>query len=206
MLKNNLPTIIFAAIVLPIMSSCNLISQANSASDQPLKISSKLAQSTTSPKFPSNQGTLSVQDQQFMVKAAQGGMTEVELGKLAIQKASSSVVKSFGQHMVDEHTTANNQLQQLAGQKGISLPTDIGVQSKTIKSRLSKLSGSAFDREFMNQMVMDHKKTVSLFEQESKQGQDADLKSWAAQTLPNLQQHLRLALSNQRNLATRSSR
>ncbi|MGH2414845.1 MAG: DUF4142 domain-containing protein, partial [Microcystaceae cyanobacterium] len=78
-------------------------------------------------------------------------------------------------------------------------------QNKATKARLSKLSGATFDRELMNQMVIDHQKTVSLFEQEAQQGQDPDLKAWAAQTLPILKDHLRLALSTQSDVTHRSS-
>ncbi|MBW4522956.1 MAG: DUF4142 domain-containing protein [Scytolyngbya sp. HA4215-MV1] len=165
-----------------------------------------MTQSTSSPSTDANHSEIRSQDQQFVMQAAQGGMAEVELGRLAMQKASSSVVKSFGQHMVKDHTQANNQLKQLASQKGIPIPTDTGTQNKATKAGLSKLSGTAFDRALMNQMVMDHQKTVSLFEKEAQQGQDLEVKAWAAQTLPTLRDHLRMALSTQHGVSHSSAR
>src|SRR4051794_14885166 len=132
-------------------------------------------------------------DQRFVMEAAQGGMTEVELGQLAAQKAASDDVKKFGQRMVDDHTKANDQLKQVASQKSITLPTDIGAKNKAVKDHLEKLSGAAFDKAYMTHMVQDHKKDVAEFQKEASSGKDADIKNFASQTLPTLQEHLRMA-------------
>ena len=136
---------------------------------------------------------LSAADQKFVKKAAQGGMAEVELGKLATQKASSDDVKKFGQRMVDDHTKANDQLKQIAGNKGISLPTDLDAKDQALKDRLSKLEGEQFDRAYMKNMVRDHTKDVSEFRKESTSAKDSDLKNFASQTLPTLEDHLKEA-------------
>jgi putative membrane protein len=136
---------------------------------------------------------LSAADQKFVKKAAQGGMAEVELGKLATQKASSDDVKKFGQRMVDDHTKANDQLKQIAGNKGISLPTDLDAKDQALKDRLSKLDGEQFDRAYMKNMVRDHTKDVSEFRKESTSAKDNDLKNFASQTLPTLEDHLKEA-------------
>ena len=128
-----------------------------------------------------------------MDKAAQGGMAEVELGQLAEQNASSQAVKDFGKRMVDDHSKANDQLKQLASQKGVGLPTGLDAKDQTTKDRLSKLQGDAFDKAYMQDMVMDHKKDVAEFKHESMSAQDPDLKSWAGETLPTLQSHLQEA-------------
>ncbi|OUL35846.1 hypothetical protein BV372_09655 [Nostoc sp. T09] len=144
---------------------------------------------------PSEQPTLSSADQQFVTEAAQGGLAEVQLGQLASQRGASNAVKQFGQRMVQDHSQANNQLQQLATQKGMTLPTGIGNEREKVRQQLSKLSGTSFDRQYMNHMVQDRVKDVSLYQRQAQQGQNPDLKAFAAQTLPILQQHLQQARS-----------
>jgi putative membrane protein len=142
-----------------------------------------------------NPGKLSASDQKFVTKAAQGGQAEVELGKLATEKASSDEVKKFGQRMVDDHGKAGEQLKQLADSKGVTLPSDLEPKAKAEKDKLSKLSGEQFDREYMTYMVKDHKKDVAEFRHESKAAKDGDVKSFASQTLPTLEDHLKQAQS-----------
>ena len=149
--------------------------------------------SSKSASSASGSSQLSAADQTFVKKAAQGGMAEVELGKLATQKASSEDVKKFGQRMVDDHTKANDQLKQIAGNKGVTLPTDLYSKDQALKDRLSKLDGEKFDQAYMKNMVRDHTKDVSEFRKESTSGKDSDLKSFASQTLPTLEDHLKEA-------------
>jgi putative membrane protein len=161
---------------------------AAQSSDQSAKQDSSQASSAGSSQ-------LSSADQNFVKKAAAGGMAEVELGKLATEKASSDDVKKFGQRMVDDHSKANDQLKQLASQKGITLPSDLDPKDKALKDRLSKLSGSEFDRAYMKNMVRDHTKDVAEFRKESTSAKDSDLKKFASQTLPTLEDHLKEAKS-----------
>lgn len=132
-------------------------------------------------------------DEAFVAKAAQGGMAEVELGKLASEKASADAVKQFGQRMVTDHGKANDELKTLAANKKMTLPTDIGAENKALRDRLTKLSGAAFDQAYMKAMVADHVKDVNEFRTESKSGKDADVKAWAGKTLPTLEEHLKMA-------------
>jgi putative membrane protein len=138
---------------------------------------------------------LSASDKMFVKKAAEGGLAEVQLGQLATEKASSDDVKKFGQRMVDDHSKANDQLKQVASSKGVDLPQDLDARDKATKDHLSKLSGAAFDRAYMKDMVTDHTKDVAEFERESKAGKDPDVKNFAAQTVPTLQDHLKEAKS-----------
>ena len=138
---------------------------------------------------------LSPADQKFIKEAADGGMAEVELGQLATEKASSDDVKKFGQRMVDDHGKANDQLKQIASSKGVDLPSEPSPKDKATKDRLSKLSGEQFDKAYMTDMLQDHKKDVAAFQRESTSGRDPDVKSFAAQTLPTLQDHLKDAQS-----------
>jgi putative membrane protein len=129
----------------------------------------------------------------FATKAAQGGMAEVKLGELAQQKGQSQAVKDFGSRMVADHTKANDELKSLAGRKGITLPSDVDARDQAIYDFLSKLQGAAFDRAYMRDMVADHRADVTEFRRESEHGSDADLKAFAAKTLPTLEDHLRMA-------------
>jgi putative membrane protein len=151
------------------------------------------ASDSTSSAGGSASGQIGAADKTFVMKAAQGGMAEVELGQLATQNAQSDQVKQFGQRMVDDHTKANDQLKQVAQQKGLTIPTDLSAKDKADKDRLSKLKGEQFDRAYMQHMVMDHKKDVAEFQKESTSGKDNDVKNFASQTLPILQDHLKQA-------------
>jgi len=135
---------------------------------------------------------LSSTDHKFVMEAATGGMEEVQLGQLAAQKASDPSVKNFGQHMVDDHSKANSQLMQIAAQKGITPPTTLPADKQKDMDKLNGLSGAAFDKAYIDMMVKDHKKDVAEFQKQAKNGKDADLKSFAASTLPTLQDHLKM--------------
>ncbi len=129
----------------------------------------------------------------FMKEAAEGGLAEVELGRLAADKASSDAVKKFGQRMVDDHGKANSELQSIAQQKNVTLPTDLNAKDRALKAKLEKASGPAFDREYMKAMVQDHTKDVKTFQREAKTGKDADVKAFAEKTVPTLEEHLKQA-------------
>jgi putative membrane protein len=142
-----------------------------------------------------NSSGLSAKDKKFINEAAAGGLAEVQLGQLATQKASSDEVKKFGQRMVEDHSKANDQLKQLASSKGINVPQDLSPKDQATKERLSKLSGDSFDKAYMADMVKDHKKDVADFTHASTSASDNDVKQFASQTLPTLQQHLQQAQS-----------
>lgn len=132
-------------------------------------------------------------DKKFMMEAADGGMAEVALGQLATQNGASDEVKQFGQHMVDDHSKANDELKTLASQKGVMLPMEVSARHKKEMDRLSNLSGAAFDKAYMSLMVQDHVKDVAAFDRQAHHAKDADLRAWAAKTLPTLREHLQMA-------------
>jgi putative membrane protein len=132
-------------------------------------------------------------DKSFMMKAADAGMAEVELGQLALKQATNDDVKRFAQRMVDDHSKAGQELKQFADSKGVTLPAMVSASPKKLFDKMSKLSGAAFDREYMSEMVKDHEKAVALFESQSKSGKDMELKAWVDKTLPTLREHLQLA-------------
>jgi len=129
----------------------------------------------------------------FATNATQGGMAEVELGRLATQHAGDTSVREFGARMVADHARANAELKSIATQKGIQLPTDMNSEQKSEVDKLSKMSGAEFDKEYMSAMVKDHEEDVKDFDTQSKDGNDAEIKAFAGKTLPTLQQHLSMA-------------
>ena len=129
----------------------------------------------------------------FATNAAQGGMAEVELGRLATQRGGDALVREFGARMVADHSRANSELKSIAGQKGMTLPSDLTSEQKSEVEKLSKMSGPDFDKEYMSAMLKDHQDDVKDFETQSKEGNDPEIKAFAGKTLPTLQQHLQMA-------------
>ena len=149
-----------------------------------------------------NQSSITDSDKQFITDTAQDGKVEVELGRLAEQKAASNEVKQFAQRMIRDHSQANSQLSRLAAQKHVTLPNDLDVQYEALIGTLSQRSGKDFDQMYMKYMVEDHEGDVSFrFPLEAQSGQDRDVKAWAAQTLPTLQEHLRMAHVIENNIS-----
>lgn len=136
--------------------------------------------------------SLSSRDRTFVMQAGQLSMMEVELGRLAVQRGSSAGVKQYGQEMVEEHTRANQELMQLAKQKKVELPTEMSTQNTALRERLSGLSGKSFDTAYKQAMIDSHNQAIALFQAQSQQGQDPELKAWVTQKLPNLQAHLEM--------------
>jgi putative membrane protein len=134
--------------------------------------------------------TPQVDDKKFVKEAAIGGLTEVELGKLALQKASDSNVKQFAQKMVDDHTKANDQLKQVASKENIQVPDSLDSKHQSHIDKLSKLSGEQFDKAYVKDQLKDHEKDVREFSNEAQGGNDPLVKSFASSTLPTLQEHL----------------
>jgi len=136
--------------------------------------------------------SLSSRDRTFVMQAGQLSMMEVELGRLAVKRGSSAGVKQYGQEMVEDHTRANQELMQLAMQKKVELPTEMSTQNTALIDRLSGLSGKSFDTAYKQAMIDSHNQAIALFQAQSQQGQDPELKAWATQKLPNLQAHLEM--------------
>jgi putative membrane protein len=140
-----------------------------------------------------NHGQLSSADYKFAVDAYRANTEEITLGKLAAQKATDPSVQQFAQHMVQDHTKANQQLEQVISQKGATLPSTTTTSQERETDHLAKLSGTDFDKAYMEHMVKDHKKDVKEFQKAADNAKDPDLKAFAANTLPTLQEHLQMA-------------
>lgn len=136
---------------------------------------------------------LSSADKTFATKAAQGGLAEVQVGQLAQQKGASAQAKQFGQTLAQDHTQANQQLEQIAQQNNLNLPQQPSSTEEADLKKLQGLSGAQFDKQLASSEVQDHRQDIAMFEKEAKSGQNPDLKSFAQQTLPVLRKHLQMA-------------
>ena len=129
-------------------------------------------------------------DRAFYMKAASGGMAEVEAGKLAQEKGASEGVKSFGAKMVEDHTAANEKLMALAASNKTKLPKGIDAKHKAMQKKLRAKSGAAFDTAYIKGQIADHKATIALLEREIASGKDAEAKAFASETLPVVKEHM----------------
>jgi len=132
-------------------------------------------------------------DREFVSRAATGGTAEVELGRVATQRAVRPSVRSFAERMVADHGRANAELAALARRKGLDVPTALEPSQQAMRDRLSGLSGPDFDRAYMSEIVRDHTEDIALFERAAEISSDPDLKAWATRSLPMLRDHLALA-------------
>jgi putative membrane protein len=105
-------------------------------------------------------------DKQFVVAAIRGGMAEVELGKLAIEKGNSEDLKQFAQKMVTDRTQLGEQMKQVAHQIGVTPPSALSPSDRALEARLKTLSGDAFDRAYIQAMVKVHEDELGEFNQE----------------------------------------
>lgn len=132
-------------------------------------------------------------DAMFMREAAADGLAEVQLGRIALDKASSTQVKQLAQRIVDDHTQANQQLMGIAQRKNVTLPTEPMPMQKQEADHLQSLNGKDFDQAYAQAMVKDHRKAIKMFGMQSTNGSDPDLKQFASTTLPKLKMHLQMA-------------
>jgi putative membrane protein len=187
-------------LALPIAFACNNSSNdsvqkadsANNAKSDTTAMNNNNTMDTTSSSNNKMTGTVSVDKStsEFMTKVADVGMTEVKLGQMAQDKGSNQRVKDFGGMMVKDHTAANDELKNLAGQKNVTLPATVSNDHQRKIDDLNKKSGRDFDKAYMNAMVDGHQSTVNDFEKASKNTKDADVKAWIDKTLPTLKMHL----------------
>jgi putative membrane protein len=132
-------------------------------------------------------------DTHFIMEAASGGMLEVQLGKLATERAASSDVRKFGERMVIDHSKANKELEAVAEKKNVKLPKDLSKKHQEVYDMLAKLKGADFDRAYMKHMVKDHEEDVAEFTKATKELKDDQVKAFATKTLPTLKEHLKMA-------------
>jgi putative membrane protein len=150
-----------------------------------------MAQETSTPRM--DRGARKMMrspDTAFAIEAAQGGMAEVETGKLAAENATNPDVKAFGQQMVDDHGKANEQLKSVAEKENLTLPTTMSAKHQAMYDMLKSKTGADFDKAYVDAMVKDHTEDVKDFKKEAEKGKDEQIKGFASETLPVIQGHL----------------
>jgi len=147
----------------------------------------------TTPKVSSPQSQLSELDKLYVTEAAQGGMAEVQMAKLALQRSKDNNIRQFAKQMIQGHTPVNQQLMQLATQKGAKLPTTLGPKYQGAIARLSQFSGSDFDQAYKKEAGVNlHMEYLVVQRRQSELGQDADLQAFATKNIPITQKHLQM--------------
>ncbi|MEI6349919.1 MAG: DUF4142 domain-containing protein [Verrucomicrobiota bacterium] len=138
---------------------------------------------------------LTAGERNFLQSAAEINASEVQLGKIALQKSQDPKIRQIAEHLVSDHTKANQELQKLASDKGVSLTMQPNHREQRRLSRLESKSGSEFNKAFLRQNIIGHERAISLFEAVSRRAQDPDIKSWSGKMVPGLQDHLAMARS-----------
>lgn len=134
-------------------------------------------------------------DEKHVTAAAEGGMAEVQFGKLAEKKATNPQVKSFAQKMVKDHSAANQELKGLAIRSQFKLPTELNSAHQAAYKKLSGLSGVAFDKAYMDSQVKDHEAAYKVFSEGAKDSENLDLKGFFDKHDEHIKMHLDLARS-----------
>ncbi len=137
---------------------------------------------------------------EFLVKAADGGLTEVEGANLASQKATNAGVKRFAEMMHHDHGNANGEVKSLAAARNVTIPTTPSEKNEESIAQLSKKSGKDFDKDYMDWMVDDHKNDIKLFEKAAGDTKDESVKTFINNTLPTLRAHLESAKAIRKTL------
>jgi len=138
--------------------------------------------------------SLSTSDRNMMQQLANANMSEIALGKLALTKTTDKNVHDYAQHMIDDHGKALEQVQALAQEKGVQLPTAPDAKHQALGKKLNALSGHEFDRQYLQQAGMyEHQQVHSLLERIHTHAQSPELKTLAANMLPTVNQHAQLA-------------
>lgn len=131
-------------------------------------------------------------DKKFAMMVAQTDLAELQVSNLALQKSNNDDVKKMAQKLIDDHTKTTDSMKQIASQKNLTLPTEPDAKHKALATKLQGESGDQFDRDFIAANSADHHKVVSAFEKEANSGKDPDIKSFASQFLPAIQEHTKM--------------
>jgi putative membrane protein len=124
--------------------------------------------------------TLNAQDNTFLVKASQSNRSEIELSNLALTRSTDSGVLQYAQMMITDHTTAQNDLRDIAEQIAM-------------RNMLSPLSGTSFDSAYIAGQILSHQKTLTLFDAQLSGGLNTRVKGYATTYRPAIQHHHHMA-------------
>ena len=193
-----------AALMLPLLGAGQAMAQTSTGAAPSTSTMAPPASSTMAPAAGmagtaspmASTARLSATDKKFVVKAAQGGMAEVQAAQLAQQKTQTDTVKQFAQTMIDEHTPNNAELMKLASAKGVTPPSEPDAAQQKMMGKLQGMSGKKFDTAYLKGQVTSHEAELKVFQNESKNGTDPDLKAFADSTIPTIQKHITMAQSD----------
>lgn len=139
-------------------------------------------------------GAVSALDREFFTLAYQGNNAEIQTSQLALQQSQDQAVRQYAERMINEHTQANQLLTRYADQQNLSTPSEpIDPLNQAIAEQLGQLSGTAFDQAYMGTQVNAHLRTIALYRTQVAQGQEQNLKGYASQLLPSIQDHYQMA-------------
>jgi putative membrane protein len=136
---------------------------------------------------------VSPRDKEFLKMAAVADMTEAHLGEMAENKAARSGIKEFGQTLAKDQTKAYQELTVLDNKLGLTTPKGINARRNRLAEQLADLKGKRFDGQFLRDEVLDHKRVLAAYKREAQHGKDPDVKAYANQELPSMEDHLREA-------------
>lgn len=195
MKKSSLIAGCLAAIVL---ASCSNESTTTNSPDSTNANSTDSNNAATNTSVPAENNTmvdnnssrlpLSKDDSAFVMKAATGGMTEIESAKVALANSQNDRIKAYANMMIADHGKANSELASIVGGR-LNIPTTLPPDKQKHVDGMKNMKGSAFDKHYATMMVSDHKKTVADFEKASNTAADAGIKGFAAKTLPVIKMH-----------------
>lgn len=184
-------TMIFVTLIAIVcMAGCTPADNTNSSNLNTNNSNRTVASPTTTPvtSAPARRD-----DRAFAMEVAQNGIAEIALARLVAKNAQGADVKRFAQRVITDHTKVANELKQIATAKGITLPADMTAAQQATVTRLTALKGAEFDREFMTIMAENHDKSVTAFKEVARDGTDAEIKAFAAKTVPTLEEHQKMA-------------
>lgn len=129
-------------------------------------------------------------DPEFMKSAAHSDQNEIQLSRLVLEKGVTGMAKDHANMMITDHTKSTAELKTLAQKKNVTLPTDMDAEHKAIADQMRKLSGKQLEQHFLQQMVLDHQKTLNTMQAHANMTQDTELKGFITKTTPVIQKHL----------------
>ncbi|MCD6024404.1 MAG: putative outer membrane protein [Fibrobacteria bacterium] len=143
----------------------------------------------------------------FLKTASHNGRAEISLANLALRMASNPDIQAFAKHMIEDHTAANNRIMDLAKADKVTLGDDLSPKRKSVEKKLEKMNDQdrEFDRAYLNQTIKDHEKSIKLFKKQADHGTDAEVRAFAAETLPKLKKHLEMAMALNTKLNTKNN-
>lgn len=181
-------TYVFLFVFVFTLSACN---NTNETTESNTSTSANTNTATDATTGTSNTGVVTDEkSKEFLTKAANSGMAEVQLAKLAQQKATIDAVKSFAAMLERDHTAANDQVKSFATQRNVSLPATPSDDKQKMYDDMQKMTGKNFDKEYISMMVKSHNDGITLFEDTKANASDIDVKNFADKTLPTLKMHL----------------